>query len=314
MSDSSYFFAANFFNNEDIMDHWFTEFIKLAGIIGSNRVFLSVYENDSKDNTSALLQVFVSKLNKLGVPHRIISENNQLRRNYGGRIEYLAVVRNRALAPLLDFVQNGTMFADNEYTTSLFASKHSRVVFINDIYFKAIDMIRLIGTHNQNYDIACGMDFYTQFYDHYATRDVRGDWLVNLYPYVKEPVSQQLVRDNKPFPVYSCWNGAASMSVEPFFKHNVKFRSNSANDMCDHSECFLICEDFREANFSRVYINPRVKVAYKKSDYLFQQYLMPVLDVGLAWVHRPTTDYVAPEFNFASHKNLTVQCGIPPYA
>jgi len=313
-SDSVYFFAANFYNNEDLMPHWFREFVKLASIIGHNRIYLSVYENDSRDNSGVLLQAFCKKLDTLGIPHRIVTEKNYLRRHYPGRIDYLAVVRNKALAPLLEFVNNGTKFADSGYTSSLINSKHSRVVFINDIYFKAIDIVRLIGTHGHNYGVACGLDFYSQFYDHYVTRDIQGSWFVNVYPYVKEPRSQQLVRENKDFPVYSCWNGAASMSVQPFYKHNIKFRSSSANDTCDHSECFLICEDFRELNYTHIYINPSVKVAYKKSDYLFQQYLMSIVDTGLSMFYHPTTDYVAPEFSERPEKRLTVQCGIPPYA
>jgi len=315
-SDSSYFFAANFYNNEDLMPHWFKEFLKLASIIGHNRVYLSVYENDSKDKSGVLLQDFSKELTRLGIPHRIVTEQNQLRRHYPGRIDYLAVVRNKALAPLLQLIDNGTLFADNEYTASLIGSRHSRVVFINDIYFKAIDMIRLIATHGHNYDMACGLDFYSQFYDHYATRDIQGSWFVNVYPYVKEPRSQQLVRQGREFPVYSCWNGAASMSVQPFYKHNIKFRSSAVSDTCNHhSECFLICEDFRELNFSRIYVNPNVKVAYKKSDYYFQQYLMSFVDVGLSLFHHPTPDYIAPEFTVQHpEKKLTVPCGIPPYA
>jgi len=314
VSDSSYFFAANFFNNEEILPHWSQEFIKLANIIGYNRVFLSVYENDSGDNTSARLSEFDLKLSALGIPHKIVSETNRLRRHYPHRIDYLAVIRNKALKPLLDLVDNGTLFASPTYTTSLYSSRQSRVVFINDVYFKAIDMVRLIATHKHNYDMACGMDFYNQFYDHYVTRDIHGDWFTNVYPYVKEPTSQKLVRENKDFPVYSCWNGAASMSVQPFYKHNVKFRSSSQNGTCDHSECFLICEDFRELNFTNIYINPNVKVTYKEKDYLFHQYVMPVLELGLWVFNRPPTDYVSPEFSDHPDSKLTVQCGIPPYA
>lgn len=310
----SYFFAANFFNNEAILPHWSKEFIRLVTLIGPERVFLSVYENDSKDNTKQLLEQLKRELSRVGVKHSIIMENNDMRKNYTDRIEYLAVVRNYAMEPLFNFVENRTHPHTNmgPYLGSLFHSKYSRVIFINDIYFTALDMVRLISTHSHEYDIACGLDFYQTFYDQYATRDIRGDWFAKVFPYSREPYTQQLARQYKDFPVYSCWNGAAVMDVEPFYRHKVQFRGNGDNAECIHSECFLICEDFRRLNYTSVYINPRIKFTYTYKDHLFQRYIMSVADFFLSIFYYPTSNYEPPDLEQHRNAFLDVQCGIPP--
>jgi len=173
-------------------------------------------------------------------------------------------------------------------------------------------MVRLIGTHHFNYDIACGLDFYTLFYDHYATRDINGNWFANVFPYSREATTQDLARRGEEFPVYSCWNGAAAMVVQPFSKYKLKFRGNEPDAKCIHSECFLICEDFRHLNFSDIYINPKVRVTYQWIDYMFQQYLMPIADFFFSLFYYPSPIQTSPEMLDHRSMNFDVQCGIPP--
>lgn len=77
---------------------------------------------------------------------------------------------------------------------------------------KDVDIIRLLSTDDLEYDIVCGLDFYTRFYDHYATRDIlflyyilssillwiyvhlNGDWFADHYPFVRHASSQALAR------------------------------------------------------------------------------------------------------------------------
>ena len=42
--------------------------------------------------------------------------------------------------------------------------------------------------------------------------------LGSVYPYFLDFASQRLLIDREPVPVYSCWNGAVSISLEPFLK------------------------------------------------------------------------------------------------
>jgi len=305
---ATFFFAANFHNSEDILPNWSSQFLRLAAILGPHRVFLSVYENDSTDKTKELLGVLRDEATALGVANKIVMEHTtNLRQKYPDRIEFLALVRNRALEPLYSFA---TLLKEEPgFAVSLSSSAHFKLVFLNDIYFKAEDVLRLIGTRSLNYDIACGLDFYTLFYDHYATRDIHGDFFANVFPFSREPVTQKLARNWQEFPVYSCWNGGAVLRVEPFIKNQVRFRaSNDKVEKCNHSECFNICEDFRRLNYTSIFLNPNVQVTYTHADYLFHEYLMPIGNFFLSLFYYPTPKYAATEKKSAY---LNVPCGIP---
>jgi hypothetical protein len=54
------------------------------------------------------------------------------------------------------------------------------------------------------------------FYDTWVARDICGTPLDGRWPYVTDRLSQQAVRDLKPFPVSSCWNGAVVFNSRPF--------------------------------------------------------------------------------------------------
>ena len=50
------------------------------------------------------------------------------------------------------------------------------------------------------------------------------------------------------FQGYSCWNGAALLNANPFYKHGIKFRRSHPGE-CASSECQLIAKDFWEAGY-----------------------------------------------------------------
>ena len=75
------------------------------------------------------------------------------------RIEFLAQVRNAALEPLwLDSpdssARNSSSWFSNRKTQKMWPA--DKIVFFNDVYFCARDVIRLL-LHGA--DMACGMDF-----------------------------------------------------------------------------------------------------------------------------------------------------------
>lgn len=308
-----FFFVANMYNNEEVLPNWINEFMELANILGTENVFLSIFENDSRDSTSDLLGEFRNLLEQSNIKNKIVTSKGEFIRGNQERITYLTKIRNQGLVPLDDMISDesyGTTEGDVTFRHSFMNNKFSKLVFMNDIYFKAIDIIHLLATAGMEYDIACGLDFYTLFYDHYATRDMNGDWFSDYYPFVRHIPSQELARRGQPFTVYSCWNGGASMNPGPFLQSKLHFRANEPDAECIHSECFLICEDYRLLGYHRIFVNPNVKVTYKSSDYLLHQYLMPISDFFLALFHYPTPTYIA-EGGGSLLSNLTVECGIP---
>jgi len=144
-----------------------------------------------------------------------------------------------------------------------------------------------------NYDIACAMDFYWAFYDSWVTRDLNGDRFHNHYPYVRHLPSQQLLRRGEPFEVISCWNGAIVMDAQPFLQHHLRVHGNPPEASCYHSECYYVCRDFEMLNYSRIYVNPQVKLGYHWRHYFFQNRIMPLFDWLMFWTHEVKPDWSA---------------------
>ena len=94
-----YFFAINLYNSFDIIPDLFSTMFKVSSILGFQNVFVSVYENGSTDQTKALLRLFDALARSVGL-RVIIRTSLRTRGAFHHRIEYLAEVRNAALAPL----------------------------------------------------------------------------------------------------------------------------------------------------------------------------------------------------------------------
>lgn len=53
-------------------------------------------------------------------------------------------------------------------------------------------------------------------YDSWVARDICGTPMRVFWPYVKDPVSIERLRDNKPFEVSACWNGMVAFPAGPY--------------------------------------------------------------------------------------------------
>ncbi|MES1907106.1 MAG: hypothetical protein MHM6MM_000287 [Cercozoa sp. M6MM] len=255
-----YMIAANFYNNAESLPRTLEEIEKLLRILNSNklenqRVLLSVYESASLDGTPGIVRSWRRHLRSLGVPAVIRAdsdaenyaerwrrhnlpqqywEQDDIRAPNKARIDFMAELRNEAMAPFL--AEQGIYTVDRE--TGQFASdmrkahewfqrakdlSNVKVVFLNDIVFDAADIVSLVGTNNGKYDAACAMDFFGAFYDTWVTRDLNGDVLSGYHPYVAETNAQAKAKKYEPFQVYSCWNGAVVFRAESL--RGLKFRS-----------------------------------------------------------------------------------------
>ncbi|OZJ01781.1 hypothetical protein BZG36_05480 [Bifiguratus adelaidae] len=241
-----YFFAMNFYNNEAILPYLFAEMLNVVEELGRDRVFVSVYENGSKDRTKSLLAMFNEELNKRGIDHL-------------HRIEFLASVRRQAMKPLYDMENAGE-------------PRFDVVLFFNDIWFETIDVLTLIDQHGkQGAHMTCGLDYEwlddkSWFYDFFVMRDANGARVGNRHEDLlkNDPDNQRRYLANLPVQVQCCWNGLAVLNATPFYPpYNVHFRRNDqAHGECDASECSYICNDFARHGFGRVMMVPEVRVAY----------------------------------------------------
>lgn len=144
--DHKYFFAINLYNSFDVIPDLFSNMFKVSAILGYQNVFVSVYENGSTDQTKALLRIFDALCRSVGL-QVIIRTSLRTRGAFHHRIEYLAEVRNAALAPLQEMRdQSNTVF--------------DSIIFMNDVLPCVDDLLELIWqSRRQNAGITCGSDY-----------------------------------------------------------------------------------------------------------------------------------------------------------
>ncbi|OMJ71149.1 hypothetical protein SteCoe_30715 [Stentor coeruleus] len=277
--DYNFFIAANFYNSESSLQYSLPELKKVISMLNrGDNIFISFAENGSKDNTFMILQDFLNNTNvRYNLLHcnesgilnwkmrTILGEKHTLKavKNLPAlRYARMAMLRNLALKPLYN----------NPFTNGL----PIKVLFLNDIYFTATDLLNLISTRKGNYDIACGLDFYYQFYDILVSRDIKGHWFSGFYPFFHDLKSRENLTSSLPIKVQSCWNGMVSMNAEGFLNKSIMFRGREYNykDTCEcvQSECLLICVDFIRAGLDQIYINPNVRVSYEWKYYMMHNF------------------------------------------
>jgi alpha-1,3-mannosyltransferase len=141
-----YFFAINLYNSFDIIPDLFSNMFKVSAILGFQNVFVSVYENGSRDQTKALLRLFDALARSIGL-RVVIRTSLRTRGAFNHRIEYLAEVRNAALAPLWELRD-----AEGEVFDS--------IIFMNDVLPCVDDLLELVWqSRRQNAGITCGSDY-----------------------------------------------------------------------------------------------------------------------------------------------------------
>lgn len=208
------------------------------------------------------------------------------------RIAYLARVRNRVLEPLNSAYQPS---GDHVAAADGFGFSHAnmqfdRVLFLNDVYFSAIEAAQLLFSTNVDqaghaqYRAACAVDFISKamFYDTFVVRDAEGYGTgLMFFPWFA-PVGQarsrkQVLQGADAVEVRSCWGGMAAFQASMFQHFSTadstsqtvtRFRHDS-EPFWESSECCLIFADWEDrfgqpdvANQTGVFLNPYVRVAY----------------------------------------------------
>ncbi|KAF7354574.1 hypothetical protein MSAN_01370500 [Mycena sanguinolenta] len=309
------FIGAMFHNNANVLPYWVAEVSKLINYLGPDNVFVSIVESYSSDHSPSILRGFETKLQEMGVRNRILTQDTSILHPPSmatgpPRIDFLAATRNLVLEPLMTY------------------GGYNRVLFSNDVFVEAESMVELLETNGGEYDMACGLDFQQwglvasvttfravadydrRLYDIWVIRDCLGRIVSGQWPYFSDETSFAAIIENRPVPVFTCWNGIVSISAEPFLPVEMRTDSRlsashlpsplppthpnyprpanqtpattpplrfrgSAPDECFSSESFNLPYDLRRLfGLERIYVNPRVITAYKWRFYLWFKYAL----------------------------------------
>ena len=267
--NTKYYITSNIFNMEEIIEFYLLEMKKLIKYLGINNVIVSIVENgDSTDNTRAYLKEFQNYLNENQVINKFYLNNEIIdpRKIYSPflkysrlRIEYYAQLRNKCL----DFLYE---LKDIDFNNTM-------ILFFNDVVFKYEDIINLLSTNNQEYDVVCGLDMSFMFYDRWVSIDLNGEGMTKYFPYFINKEGQDLVINHKPVRVFSCWNGIIAFKAKPLKNKHVQFRYKNYTILPKsvlknpsktyfESECTYFNIDLHNLGYTKKFINPEVRVGY----------------------------------------------------
>ena len=210
----------------------------------SGEVFVAILESGGNKCTRDALALLRKALTTLGVASDIrIGE--PLNDGKGTRVDKLQFLRNAVLsrAPLVNY---------------------DEIVFLNDVYFCAADIVRLL--RHSGASIKCGLDFdlvdrSPKFYDTWVAKDINGNAFTKHFPYARDTEGDIALRERRAFQAKCCWNGLAVLKTGAFIE-GVRFRRSLTQDECHASECEIICHDFAAMGHPRVLVDPEVTVVY----------------------------------------------------
>ncbi|OAA52032.1 glycosyltransferase family 69 protein [Metarhizium rileyi] len=258
-----YFFALNLRQNLPLLPQLMGSIIGTIRFLGPSRCVLSIVEGNSPDGTADVLHALRPTLRDIGAAYYLKSSG--VDPSEKDRIERLAQLRNEALAPLLDL--HGKATSD------------TTVIFLNDVSACAEDILELVYQRTAlGADMTCAMDWthvfkHPTFYDVWVARTIDGDSFFDIPPdgnwdsawnlFWNAQETRSRFFKQRPFQVFSCWNGATAFTAQPLLENIVRFRAASETaGECRQGEPQLFCKDLWFNGYRRIAVVPSVNLEY----------------------------------------------------
>jgi hypothetical protein len=217
---------------------WYNQLKKIVELDANNKYYLSVYENDSKDESKDLL-------NQLDFS---FFQNHKIQSETLNTVKYPSII-NKERVELLAEARNKSLYNND------FLNKCSHVLSLeSDITYEPQVIIDKIINFGE-YDIISPRStaLGTELYDEWATREKDSDlrW---------HTPTQGVPRNLKQ--VWSTFNCLCLYNAEPI-KQRITFGGH--NDRLNSFDCdtVVICENFRKNGFSKIILNGEVEILHE---------------------------------------------------
>ncbi|KAK1242526.1 hypothetical protein MKX08_005338 [Trichoderma sp. CBMAI-0020] len=258
-----YFFALNLRQTLPLLPRLIGSLVEAIQFLGPAQCVLSIVEGNSPDGTADVLSALRPALENMGVAYYL--ESSTIDPSKDNRVGRLAQLRNMALAPLSDL--------HDKVTGS------TTVIFLNDVSACAEDILELVHQKGAlGADMTCAMDWtyvgeHPTFYDVWISRTINGDSFFEIPPDGSWDSAWNLfwnageTRDRflrqRPFQVFSCWNGATAFTAQPLLERTIQFRAaNESAGECTQGEPQLFCKDLWFNGYRKIAVVPSVNLEY----------------------------------------------------
>ena len=224
---------ANFLHN------WISQLDKICESRPEINFYLSVYENDSVDDSKSILKsIDYSNFKDVSV----VTEDL--------RTPYFESVQSAERVKLLAEARNKTLFENN------FLQKCDWVISVEpDVKYEINDILRIID--NDDYDILSGRS--RHFYTPVESQTMYDDWATRKDSSARYWISN--VDFDRLMEVWSTYNCFCKYNAEPI-KNNVGF--SGFNDRIQSHDCdtAVICENFRKEGYTKIALDGTVNVLH----------------------------------------------------
>lgn len=266
-----YFFALDLHQAVHVITPLMGSIVQAMRYLGPEHCALSIVEGRSTDGTYSILAGLRVELTAMGVPFFLSQSYLDPKASGENRITALALLRNKALRPLLE---------EGNHKHSRLASNPT-IIFVNDVVLCPEDILELLHQRvSQSAAMTCAFDWNENdgaFYDSWVSRSMSGNlffevthdgnhWLGNDM-FFDHPDSADRWRRSLPIQVYSCWGGMVTLDATPFLQRKVTFRS-ADKDECAMGEPMTLARDLWKLGLGKILAIPTVNVAYEYVDTL----------------------------------------------
>ena len=229
--------------------HFFLEITDLIKYIGPEKVYLSIFDNNSTELVKKT-KVIINDLNEWLIVNNVdyIFDRTELfnRSNYKNKEHFFIDWTNHAL----EFLYKKK---DIDYN-------NTKIIFIDDeVYYFYQDIIKLIGTNKGDYDIVCPLTLERGLFDRKVWYGIDGTLFNKIYPFAKDRNAIDIILNEEILRVFSCGKGIIITKALPFKDKKIKFRPSGNKDL-EESKYLMLSKDFYLNGYQKVLINTYVKV------------------------------------------------------
>lgn len=265
-----YFFALNMGESARIISRMMSSIVEAMRFLGPKHCAVSIVVEKSTDGTSEILAELKPRIEAIGARF-FVKEVESIPHNSTATLKekHTAKLRNKVLEPLKIVGAQGVI----DDLAGIY-SPEALIIFVDQISLCPEDILELMFQHvKQGASMACPFVWTgngTQFGDLLVSRSLAGDTFFEIphdgslaYSqdlFWNDEVSQGHFNTSRPFQVFSCWGGMATLDAASFAEKTFRFQSSRPGE-CQMASPMLLARDMWRRGRAKILAVPSINVA-----------------------------------------------------
>ena len=256
-------------DSEKILPMYFKQIEDIINLLPQDEFSISIFENDSIDNTKNLLKNY----NYTSFKNHFISSQNLGYQKFGSvaseeRVKLFSICRNRVLDQVPDlFLYDKIIWIESD----IFYIPQQVIELITNESFDVYSGISLRCNYEElkNFNFNCQewlKYIYSKEY-HPWIHGCRDGWATRIKPeHLVNPISgdeylQYFESKDSIIPFYSTYNSFCTYKTKPFVEG---IRFGYINSFYNKFDCdtYVVCENLQKAGYNKIFVNNSIKILH----------------------------------------------------